>query len=167
MTGKDAMGGYHYTECGLDNVWLSNGFERRDFGDYGSAVSVHDETGLWTVLGRSIAHQDRRMVGQELKFLRTVLGWTQAQLGARLGYKDGQIVAKWEKASHELVPMIADTFIRAAFRESIGEAPSVTRVNTRLLEVGDARHDEGRRVLRKEPSGHWVPADVPAAMEFA
>jgi DNA-binding transcriptional regulator YiaG len=167
MTGKDAMDGYHYTECGLDNVWLANGFERRDFGAYGSAVSVHNEKGLWTTLGRTIADQDRRMVGQELRFLRTVLGWTQAQLGTRLGYKDGQIVAKWEKASHERVPMMADTFVRAAFRESIGEAPSVTRVNTRLLEVGDARHDTGRRVLCNQPSGQWAPTEAPAAMELA
>jgi hypothetical protein len=37
---------HHYTECGLDNVWLLNGFERRDFGGCGSAVAVHDKKGL-------------------------------------------------------------------------------------------------------------------------
>lgn len=161
------MGDYHYTECGLDNVWLANGFEQQDFGEYGVAVAVHDEKGLWTVLGRSIALQDSRMVGQELRFLRTVLGWTQSDLGARLGYKDGQIVAKWEKAKHEVVPMNADTFVRAAFRESIGEAPMVVRVNTRLLEVGDALASSGRRVLTEERPGHWAPTVAPAEMEFA
>jgi transcriptional regulator with XRE-family HTH domain len=167
MKEENTMDGYHYTECGLDNVWLENGFERRDFGGYGSAVAVHDEKGLWTVLGRSIAHQDSRMVGQELRFLRTVLGWTQAELGARLGYKDGQIVAKWEKASHGIVPMNADTFVRAAFRESIGEAASVTLVNTRLMEVGEAPYRDGRRVLSEDSSGHWAPTEAPAEMEFA
>jgi len=32
---------YHYTECGLDNVWLANGYRQR-----GDAVSIENSEGL-------------------------------------------------------------------------------------------------------------------------
>jgi transcriptional regulator with XRE-family HTH domain len=63
------------------------------------------------------------MVGQELKFLRSLLDWTQTTLGKHMGYKDAQMVAKWEKARHTPIPVQVDTFVRAAYREKIGEHP--------------------------------------------
>ena len=164
---KDAVELYNYTECGLDNVWLKNGFKHETFGEYGIAVAVHDEKNLWQVIGRSIAHQDSRMDGQELRFLRTLLDWTQTDLGRRLGYNDGQIVAKWEKARHEAVPVFADVFVRIAYRERIGEQAMLTRVSTRLLEIMNDVAGRSRRVLEENPMGQWYPKEAPAEMDFA
>jgi putative transcriptional regulator len=162
------MEGYHYTECGLDNVWLVNGFRRETFGKYGPAVAVDDEKTLWNVIGRSIANQDSRMVGQELKFLRTLLDWTQTVLGKHLGYKDAQMVAKCEKARHTAIPVQVDTFIRAAYREKIGEHPKVTRVSTRLQEIIiNKLVTKHTRLLEEGPMGQWVPKDVPEQMELS
>ncbi|WP_158933222.1 helix-turn-helix transcriptional regulator [Acidisphaera sp. S103] len=161
------MKAYHYTECGLDDVWLTGGFEEKTFGEYGTAVAVHDEKGLWKVLARNIVRQDRRMVGQELKFLRTLLDWTQTDLGKRLGYNDGQTVAKWEKARHDAVPLNADTFVRATYCENLGERPMVTRVNSRLLEILDVAARQCRRVLEEGPMGQWTAKEAPSEMEFA
>nr|WP_294527020.1 helix-turn-helix transcriptional regulator [uncultured Rhodopila sp.] len=157
---------YHYTECGLDNVWIKGGFEKRTFGAYGTAVAVRDEKGLWQTLGRSIVRQDRRMEGQELKFLRTLLDWTQSDLGKRLGYTDGQIVAKWEKARHDPVPVNADTFVRAAYREQIGEQPMVTRVSARLVEIMNVVVERCQRVLERGPLGQWTPKEFPSEMDL-
>jgi hypothetical protein len=163
-------GYYHYTESGLDNVWLApSGVKRRTFGEYGEAIAIHDEEALWNLIGRSIANQDSRIVGQELKFLRTLLDWTQTNLGKRLGYIDGQIVAKWEKARHTPVPVAADTFIRAAYREKIGERPMVTKISNRLQEIIEIKmlvikHD---RYLEEGPMGEWMPKHLPAEMSPA
>jgi DNA-binding transcriptional regulator YiaG len=161
---EDDMEAYHYTECGLDNVWIVSGYDRKTFGAYGAAVAVHDENGLWRSLGRSIVQQDRRMEGQELKFLRTLLDWTQTDLGKRLGYNDGQIVAKWEKARHTPVPVNADTFVRAAYREKIGEQPMVTRVSTRLLEIMNVVAGQCRRIFEEGPMGQWTQKEAPSEM---
>jgi len=39
------VNGYHYRECGLDNVWLLNGYELHDT-PYGKGVSFVDVEGL-------------------------------------------------------------------------------------------------------------------------
>ena len=158
---------YHYTECGLDNVWLEDGFEVESFGSYGTGVAVHDEKGLWEVLGRGIVGQDSHMVGQEMKFLRTQLNWTQADLGKRLSYNDGQVVAQWEKLKHKAIPINADVFIRAAYREHIGEKPMVTRVSSRLIEIMNVMEEGYCRVLAEGPMGQWMPKEAPAIMALA
>ena len=126
---------YHYIESGLDSLWLLNGFKLETFGSYGEAVGVQNEQALWRLLGRNIARQDRRMNGQELRFLRALLDWSQVGLGERLGYADHQMVAKWEKARHDPIPIQADTFVRACYLESIKEKPMIARISRRLAEL--------------------------------
>lgn len=120
---------YHYVESALDDVWLLNGFKVETFGSYGEAVGVQNEQALWRLLGRNIARQDRRMNGQELRLLRALLDWSQVGLGEQLGYTDHQMVAKWEKARHDPIPIQADTFVRACYLESIKEKPMIARVS--------------------------------------
>ena len=146
---------YHYTECGLDNVWIANGFSRKKFGAHDCAVMVHDQKGLWDVIARQIIDQDSRIVGQQLRFLRSMLDWTQTELGKRLGYNDGQRVAAWEKAAHKPVPVIADAFVRGVYREKIGEAPELTALSKRLQEIGDMV-SAPRLVLEEGPAGGWT-----------
>ena len=162
---------HHYTESGLDHVWLRNGFVVQDFGAYGRAVAVADERALWRVLGRAIARQDRRMTGQELRFLRSVLDWTQTDLGVRLGYADHQMVARWERNRHAAVPLHADVLLRACYLESLGEAPMVGRVSHRLAELAtvpaSAPEAKPRRVLVEHRGDRWVAEEAPAEMELA
>ena len=160
------MGHFHYTESGLDNVWLTNGFDTETFGEYGSAVAVRQEKDLWRVLALGIVSQDTRMTGQELRFLRTLLDWTQTNLGRHLGYGDGQTVAKWEKARHDAVPVIADTFVRTAYRESIGEPAMVVKTSGRLLELSTTPAASYQRVLEVSPSGEWRQTAAPVEMAF-
>ncbi len=149
----------HFTECGLDDVWPENGF-----GEYGAAAAVRDEKQLWKSPGRGIAHQDRRMPGQELRFLRTLLDWTQTGPGHRLGYGDGQIVAKWEKARHKPVPGFADLFVQTAYREKIGERAMLTRISDRLPEITNVTAAPSRRVMVAKPMGQWRSKEAPAEM---
>jgi transcriptional regulator with XRE-family HTH domain len=108
------------------------------------------------------------MVGQELKFLRSLLDWTQTTLGKHMGYKDAQMVAKWEKARHTPIPVQVDTFVRAAYREKIGEQPKVTQVSTRLQAIVITKFvTKHVRLLEEGPMGQGVPKDVPKAMELS
>jgi transcriptional regulator with XRE-family HTH domain len=157
---------YHYTECGLDNVWLVNGVTRSRFGAHGEAAMVDDPEGLWASIAGIIVHQDSRIVGQELRFLRSLLDWTQTELGRRLGYKDGQMVARWEKMKHLPVPVIADTFVRVVYREKIGESAALTRISTRLQEIGDTVSDL-KLLLEEGPMGDWKPRAGTREMKLA
>lgn len=147
---------------------MLNGFTVEIFGDYGEAVGVNERPNLWRLLGRNIARQDRRMNGQELRFLRALLDWSQAGLGERLGYADHQMVAKWEKARHDPIPIQADTFVRACYLESIKEKPMIARISRRLAELAHGvPAPSRRRVLRRNSAGEWEAQELPAEMNFA
>jgi DNA-binding transcriptional regulator YiaG len=101
---------YHYVECGLDNVWLVNGFEREDFeGEIFTRVLDTD------LLHRSIAHglakHAAKLEGQAVRFIRKELDITQGNLSLMLGVT-AQTVARWEKGEVE-IPRAAELIIRA------------------------------------------------------
>jgi transcriptional regulator with XRE-family HTH domain len=112
---KDGM--YHYTECGLDYVFLSNGWERVQT-DYGDGTRIEDVDGLHLCIARHIVERPGAiMSGREFRFLRVFLDLSQKSFGSMMGISD-QAVAKWEKRSAD-VPKWANNFMRALFREII------------------------------------------------
>ena len=76
-------GMHNYTDCGLDYVWLRNGFEYRDTAR-GRLVRVNDTNGLHAAIARWIVSSPGRLRGQEVRFLRSMLGLSQEGLGKLL-----------------------------------------------------------------------------------
>lgn len=109
---------YHYNTCGLDNVYLLNGYEELETSG-GRAVSIHKLDELHRAIAESIVSLRRRLKGSEFRFLRIELDMSQKALGALMGKKD-QSIAKWEKDELAL-PVLADATIRQLYRESIGK----------------------------------------------
>lgn len=64
--------------------------------------------------------------GEAVRFLRRVLDWSQATLGTRLGYEDGQMIARWEKG-HRTVPASAAILIRLIVRACFDPGASLAR----------------------------------------
>ena len=70
---------YRYTESGLTNVWLANGYTIRKT-KYGEGVSIHDMDGLHRALARALSNKPR-LTGTEVRFLRKEMGLSQRGLG--------------------------------------------------------------------------------------
>ncbi|MDA9558251.1 helix-turn-helix domain-containing protein [Vibrio sp.] len=105
---------YHYKECGLPYVYLTNGFtinkvEGEEF------VSIDHLYELHALIGRNIVSQVRPISHQEFKFIRIELNMSQKALGNLLGV-DTQTVARWEKGQ-SLIPRTADVTLRALYAE--------------------------------------------------
>lgn len=139
---------YHYTESGLRNVWLENGY-REEVTPYGKGVAIEDVEGLHKVIGISLAKEKPTLTGLEFRFLRKELGLSQARLAQWWGY-DAQSVANWEKRGK--VPKIADRFIRAFYLEKISGNPSVVEIVERL---SDMDRQEKQRLTFKETTRGW------------
>ena len=86
---------YQYTRCGLDNVWLKNGFELHKSGQ-DSGLSIHNLDGLHRAIALTIIHSPQPISGQEFRFIRIELDLSQKLLG-NLMDKSDQSIAKWEK----------------------------------------------------------------------
>jgi len=85
----------HYTACGLDDVYLVNGFTRETI-DGEQFTTIEDMDSLWKAIARHLVTERKVLAAKEIKFLRGQMGLTQAELASRLRVTD-QTIARWEK----------------------------------------------------------------------
>ena len=139
---------YHYTEVGLTNVWLANGFTIRKT-KYGEGVSIRDVDGLHRALAQALANKPR-LTGTEVRFLRKEMGLSQRGLGELLGVTD-QAVALWERKGR--LPKTADRLLRLIYVEHVkGNAPIRATIR-RINEMDATRHE---RIIAQESKGGWT-----------
>ncbi len=100
---------YRYTECGLDNVYVHGLSPLID--DGGEEVfRISNINGLHKAIADSIVMQTAAMSGKHLRFLRTEMGLTQAELG-KMVHKEQLTVGRWEREECP-IDTNADTIIR-------------------------------------------------------
>ena len=150
-------GKYHYTECGLDNVYLENGFDilpdRK--GDIG--VAIHNIDKLHAAISHDIINQGQKMNGNEFRFLRTLMGCSQSAL-AKLMHTDAQSVARWEKEKN--YNPVADTMLRTLYMLFVDGNEDIRDILERLADIDDL--DQKIRIY-KARRGKWTADSVLAA----
>jgi DNA-binding transcriptional regulator YiaG len=139
---------YHYTECGLDNVWLENGYTKHKT-PYGTGVSIDEADDLHQVLVSAILQKKGRITGKELRFLRVELGLSQENLGKLLGATD-QSVSLWERTGK--VPAASDALVRLLVIERLRKNEKVTAILDRINEVDRLVNGQ---ILVKEDRKKW------------
>lgn len=86
---------YRYTACGLDDVYLMNGFVIEET-DYGRGLRIDHLDELHRVIAAHLVTKRKTLSAREFRFLRRHMNLTQSELGAALGV-DAQTVARYEK----------------------------------------------------------------------
>lgn len=128
----------HYTECGLDDVYLLNGYEHYDYhGDVGLAIK--DIHGLHRAVGLFLVTEKKALNGKELRFLRKQLNLTQSELGAAMRLSSQQ-VARWEKSKCDISGP-ADIVLRVMFLNSLGVETTVKVLLNDLDQADDPIDD--------------------------
>lgn len=152
---------YHYTDGGLRNVWLANGYEIKQTA-YGEGVAIHDLDGLTETICLALTEKAGVLTGVELRHLRSAgMLLSQPALGKLMGI-DGQSIARWEKTGR--VPRWADKLVRLLYlahaqgNEPIRRAVERIRTVERLVK---------QHIVVHEKHGHWTPSlqqsdEVPA-----
>ena len=102
----------HYTDGGLKNVWLQNGFEIRKT-PHGKGVAIHDIDGLTQAICSALTSKSGPLTGLEFRYIRNGgMLLSQTSLATLMGV-DAQTVARWEK--HGRLPKWADKMIRLLY----------------------------------------------------
>lgn len=117
---------YHYTECGLDYVFIEGGVETHAT-PYGEGISIADVEGLHRAIGTAIVSRPQPLRGAELRFLRSNMDITQARLADMLGSTE-QSVRLWEKSRDKPLGGPVDRLLRMIYMEHTGRRLSVRRV---------------------------------------
>jgi putative transcriptional regulator len=141
---------YRYLECGLDDVWLENGY-RVEQTPYGEAVSIEDVQGLHRLIARRIIEKPGKMSGKEFRFLRTELGMSQKKLGEFLD-ADAQAIARWERGVSE-VPGPSDRLIRVLYRECVDGNAKIQQLVELIINLDTVE----ARTLRFTHENEWRP----------
>lgn len=148
LRGEPSKPPLHYPECGLDDIYLLNGYEPHKT-PYGDGVSIKHQDALHKAIGLHLASERKVLVGKEVRFLRTYMQLTQAELGARLGYS-AQQVARWEKSLSEM-PGAADRLLRIIYLQREGRSPKAEELLKKLEEIDD--RSSKHQCFRSTPSG--------------
>ena len=111
------MNGYRYTESGLDNVIIHGvSFIKDDAGE--QVVTIHNIAGLHRAIATAIVMKPVIMSGKELRFLRTEMGMTQAELAA-IVHREPLAISRWERGEVEQIDTNAETVIRLHAKEML------------------------------------------------
>ena len=146
---------YHYTDGGLQNVWLANGYTLRTT-PFGDAITIHDTDGLTRAICLALTSKAGILTGTEFRYIRQGgMALSQPALGKMMGI-DGQSVARWEKTGK--VPKWADKLLRLLYvaqangHEPICQAIERLRVVERLVK---------QRIVVQESAHGWQPTLQP------
>lgn len=146
---------YHYTECGLDNIYLLNGFKITKTKNGDEEIFIHDIHGLHKTIGKILVFKSGLLTGKEIKFIRTTLDLSQKKLGKLLGL-DYQSILGWEK-NKTPISKTADHFLRIIFYSYLEKrSPIYEKIN----EIADIDTDKINKdkIELEEIKKEWRPA---------
>ncbi|MBB2842654.1 UNVERIFIED_ORG: DNA-binding transcriptional regulator YiaG [Rhizobium etli] len=145
---------HHYTESGLKNVVISGiPVEVDDDGD--EVITIPAVNELHHMIALGIINHPKGISGDELRFLRTEMGLTQAELSA-LVHRDKQSIGRWERGEVEidssaeaLIRRMAIEKLRLPADVGIDELSrrSVPTAEAQLIEIAKVDNDNEPYVL--------------------
>lgn len=107
---------FHYTDCGLDNVFI-HGLDVVCDDAGNDTIRIPRINQLHRVIAEGIVSHPFAMDGQELRFLRTEMGFTQGKLADLLGVTQ-LTVGRWERSENPIGPTV-EVFVRKLAIENL------------------------------------------------
>lgn len=141
---------YHYTESGLQNVYLSNGYKKKKVAG-GVAVSISDLEGLHQSIGSHIASRGH-MTGAEFRFLRKEIDWSQARFASTLG-TSVEAVSLWERRGR--IPKMACRMMQLLYLETVNGNVKIKELVERLADLDRQQQD---KMIFEDTSKGWREA---------
>jgi len=143
---------YHYTDGGLRNVWLANGYEIKKT-PFGEGVAFHNLDGLTESICIALTKKAGVLTGTEFRYIRSAgMLLSQPALGKLMGI-DGQSVARWEKTGK--VPKWADKLVRLLY---LAKARSNEPISLAVERVKTVERLVKQKIVVKESRGQWKPS---------
>ena len=158
---------YHYVECGLDDVYLANGFERFESAR-GTSVAIQDVDSLHRAIAEHLCDRKKDLNGKEIRFLRREMLMSQAALAHMLGVKE-QTVHRWE-AGKTGMPKAAESILRFLYMERVeASGNSLRDALKRIAELEDGIHLRQQMIFafKKIARAKRSPRRRPAAARWA
>jgi len=144
---------FRYEAAPVAGVFLVSGFVA---GTDDRAVAIEDEAGLADAIAAAVLAVDRRLAGDEFRFLRVRLDLSLAELSALFGIAEEKL-GRWER-DEAAIAGSADRLLRALYVERTQGRAAVQHIAKSLARGYDAPR---RPYWFQRGDGVWraVPAD--------
>ncbi len=150
MTGSH----YHYTECGLRNIYLVNGYKIIET-PRGRAISVKDIDGLHKAIGLFLVTSKKDLSGDDIRFIRHEMLMSQGTLARLLGMSE-QAIRRWERGKIS-IPKPSESLLRLLYREHVSDQDG--KIATVLKEIAALEEEmHEKQILFKDTSKGWKSA---------
>ena len=145
---------FHYTQCGLDNVWLSGSGVQVQETEYGKAFSIDRADQLHEAIARSIINDPHPLRGQEARFLRVLMNLSQEAMAKALGV-DRATIIRWERGRDKALGTIQDIAVRTSYAARSNGDDFVLTVVKELQEADEKAHGEAFERAFEDGSRGW------------
>ena len=135
---------FRYAGCGLDNVFLRNGYTFTQLSSGEEVIHITDVMGLHRALAQAIVDGPAELDAQTFKFLRKEQDKSQRQLASILGVEE-QTVSLWERARTP-IPKYADLVLRTLAKERCSNNAELNAMVDRLNSLDRDRHMHEMRI---------------------
>ena len=145
---------YHYTECGLHNIYLLNGYQFIDT-PRGQAISIKDVDGLHKAIGLFLVTTKKDLTGDELRFLRHEMLMSQYTFAILLGMSE-QAIRRWENGKIA-IPKPSESLLRLLYREHVNDRDGkISTVLKKIANLEEMINDKD--ILFKDTARGWQTA---------
>ena len=144
---------FHYVQCGLDDVWLTSGVELVET-EYGSGFRIANADELHEAIAKSIIHGNRRLRGQEARFLRTQLNLSQEGIAKILGV-DRATVIRWERTRERPLTIMQDIAVRTTYAARLASDDFLLSVIKKLQDADEEAHGDAYRQVFETSNYGW------------
>jgi DNA-binding transcriptional regulator YiaG len=145
---------YHYTECGLNNIYILNGYQFIDT-PRGNAISIRDVEGLHRAIGLFIVTAKKDLSGDEVRFLRHEMLMSQNTLANLLGMSE-QAIRRWENGKIT-IPKPSESLLRLLYREHVHDPNG--KISAALKKIADLEEIlNDKDLVFKDTSKGWRTA---------
>lgn len=147
---------YHYTLCGLDNVWLRNGF---DLNEETGAIAIHNLPELHNLIGMSLVKKTDKLSPKEIRFLRIELDMPQNTMARILGVGESAY-RNWESAKRTKISETADRLLRLTYMSYVNDEECEGQSFRELIEnLAQANRELSEaKLLLEETERGWSTA---------
>ena len=144
-----------YDDCGLRNIWLSNGFQYINVEGVGKCLEIKNLPALHSAIAHNQVRYKKRLSGAEIRFLRVEMGLSQKSLGDLVGV-DEQTVSLWERIARKPA-LSAERVLRLLYLEHADGKTKVADIVKKLSDTDRQADDANKHVYEATRTG-WKAA---------
>jgi len=144
---------FHYINCGLDNIWLKNGFTVKET-EYGQAVSINNIESLHNLIGLKLVNNKPDLSGADARFLRKELDLSQVSLASLLGVSDST-VRGWEN-DRSTISKSSEIVLRKIYNEHVSGDGTLRAFIERIAQLN--RDNWDNQIEVEEMNESWQMA---------